>query len=192
METKNETQKFTPSQIQGWEEYRNSLYIQKSKSDDYFEKAITFISSGALGITLTFHDKIVPIENSSFIFLISLGWFFLVATLFVNLISHYKSGKSIDKSIDEIDDIIAYRINYETYQMNIAKRNKFIDFLNKSSIFLLGSALFLIITYITININYGKESKQQVKQESVNRTDSKNEQSEHKGKLDSTPDFTIK
>jgi pterin-4a-carbinolamine dehydratase len=50
----------TPEQLKGWEEYRKSLYLQKTKSDDQFEKAITFISSGALGLTLTFNDKIVP------------------------------------------------------------------------------------------------------------------------------------
>ena len=79
--------KFTTDQLVGWEDYRKSLYIQKSESDDLFEKAITFISSGALGLTLAFHDKIVPVENSVAVLLIAIGWFLLVATLFINLIT---------------------------------------------------------------------------------------------------------
>lgn len=37
-----------------WKEYRLYILEQKSKSEDDFEKYITFISSGALGLTVTF------------------------------------------------------------------------------------------------------------------------------------------
>jgi len=46
-----------------------------------FEKAITFITSGELG--LTFHDKIVPVESAKVVYIIAIGWFPLVATLFI-------------------------------------------------------------------------------------------------------------
>src|SRR5690606_10239735 len=104
---------------------------------------ITFISSGALGLTLTFHDKIVPVENAIFVIIIAIGWSFLVATLFINLISHYQSSKSIDSSIDEIDNIIEYSISYAIFQKNLNKRNRRIDNLNKVSIGLLGTGLLL-------------------------------------------------
>lgn len=42
--------------IEAWKEYRLSLLAQKSKSDDDFEKYITFIASGVLGLTITFAD----------------------------------------------------------------------------------------------------------------------------------------
>lgn len=151
-DNKKEVAIFTSDQLKGWEEYRNALYIQKSKSDDLFEKAITFISSGALGLTLTFHDKIVPVENAKFVILASLGWTFLGATLFVNLISHFQSSKSTDNAIDEIDGIIDYRISYKNFSDNLKKRNKLIDNLNKTSIILLGLGLLLIIIYVSINI----------------------------------------
>ncbi|SMD43098.1 hypothetical protein SAMN00777080_1675 [Aquiflexum balticum DSM 16537] len=48
---------------QEWIEYRQSVLEQKSKSDDDFEKYITYISSGALIITLTFVEKISPLEQ---------------------------------------------------------------------------------------------------------------------------------
>jgi hypothetical protein len=147
--------KFSAKQLEEWEEYRQSLYVQKSKSDDLFEKAITFISSGALGLTLTFHDKIVPAENANNVIIIAFGWTFLIATLFVNLFSHFRTSKSIDSSIDEIDNIMEYKIDYFTFQQNLTKRNNFITKLNKTSIVFLGIGLFLIIIYVSINIHNG-------------------------------------
>ncbi|MAL60630.1 MAG: hypothetical protein CMC14_11335 [Flavobacteriaceae bacterium] len=191
-ENKEEIVKFTPKQLEGWEEYRNALYIQKSKSDDLFEKAITFISSGALGLTLTFHDKIVPAENSICVIIIAIGWSLLVATLFINLISHYQSSKSTDNSIDEIDGIIDYEIAYSTFQNNLRNRNRRIDKLNKASIILLGVGLLLIIIYVSINIHYDKEKQLDTKVETSNQATTKNKQSESKRAVDSTTHIPIK
>ncbi len=68
-ETISDIKEFSPEQWKGWQEYRQALYLQKTKSDDLFEKAITFISSGALALTLTFHDKIVHNNHTSLLLL---------------------------------------------------------------------------------------------------------------------------
>jgi|SRR5690554_395528 len=148
-------EEFTPEQYKGWEDYRLALLLQKTKSDDLFEKAITFISSGALALTLTFHDKIVPADKAICVLVIGFGWAFLIATLFFNLISHYQTSNSLDKTIDEVDEILKYNITYSTYQRRLEKRNKSIKRLNLTSIILLGAGLILIIIYTTINIYYG-------------------------------------
>lgn len=158
---KNKSPEFTSKQLEGWEEYRQSLYIQKSKSDDLFEKAITFISSGALGLTLTFHDKIVPANEAIYVIIIAIGWTLLVATLCVNLVSHYQSSKSTDSSIDEIDNILEYKITYSIFREKITERNRKIDNLNKASMILLLVGLFFIITYVSINLNHGKATENQ-------------------------------
>lgn len=62
---------------QEWKEYRLSILEQKAKSDDDFEKYITFISSGALIITLTFVEKISPLDHSVYKWIIISGWGFL-------------------------------------------------------------------------------------------------------------------
>ena len=183
---------FTPEQLSGWEEYRQSLYVQKAKSDDLFEKAITFISSGALGLTLTFHDKIVPVENAIWIVLIAVGWFLLVATLFLNLVSHYKSSKSTDYTIDEIDSIIDYQLSYEDFRKKLTKRNKQIDRLNLASIVLLGVGLLVIIMYVSINIHYGKETKLKTTVETTKSTTTQNKQSRAERTVDSTAYLTTK
>lgn len=154
--SKNEN-KFTTEQLRGWEEYRTSLLKQKVKSDDLFEKAITFISSGALALSITFHDKIVPVENVICPILIAVGWFFLIITLFLNLYSHYKSSKSTDSSINEINQVITYKMKYEEYDKKLEKRNTVINKLNEGTIWSLGLGLLFLVVYITINIHHGKE-----------------------------------
>ena len=156
MEQNDKVIKFSDEQLKGWEDYRKILYVEKSKSDDLFEKAITLISSGGLGLTLTFYDKIIPIEKANFILILALGWFLLIITLLINLYSHYLSSKSVSKTIDDVDNLVDYKISHETFQSNMSKRNKKIDILNESSIYLLTIALLSIITYVTINLyNYG-------------------------------------
>jgi len=93
---------------QEWKEYRLSILEQKSKSDDDFEKYITLIASGALGLTLTFIDKISPLKESVAVWVIAIGWILLALTLFINLVSHFLSSKFNEKTIQDIDDKINY------------------------------------------------------------------------------------
>ncbi|QYA26727.1 hypothetical protein G3I01_14905 [Gramella sp. MT6] len=151
--------KFSAEQLKGWEEYRSSIYDQQTKSHDSFEKAMTFITSGALALTLTFHDKIVPVGNAKAIFLIAAGWGLLAITLFVNLVSHYLSSKSLNKSADEIDQVISYDLTFDDFNSNLENRNRNIDRLNKITIWSLGIGLTAIIMYVTINIYNGKKEQ---------------------------------
>ncbi len=184
--------KFTPEQLKNWEEYRDILYKQKTKSDDHFEKAITFIASGALGLTLTFHDKIVPIDNAKVVIVIAIGWALLVATLFVNVYSHYQASKSIDASVDDVDSVIDYQITYEQFKGKLNKRNSLINILNKSSIYSLGTGLILIIIYVSINIHYGKARKIETTVETTRSTTSSNTKSKSERTNDTTTYVPIK
>ena len=59
-----------------------------SKSEEEFEKKLTYIGAGALLLSLTFIDKIISLESSYYIgFLIS-GWATLTLSLLSNLMSH--------------------------------------------------------------------------------------------------------
>lgn len=145
--------KKTKKQIKAWDEYRLSLLLEKSKSDDHFEKYITLISSGALGLTITFIDKISPLENAVFIWIISIGWFFLTATLFVNLLSHYISSKNNAKAVQDIDD----DKGYDEIVNGINSRNKKMSGLNLASIYTLALGLLCILIYTSINAYNGKK-----------------------------------
>ncbi|AGA76669.1 hypothetical protein [Echinicola vietnamensis] len=110
-----------------WKEYRLYILEQKSKSEDDFEKYITFISSGALGLTVTFIDKISPLKESVYVWTIILGWGLFALTLFLNLFSHYLSSRYNEKTINEIDMDIDYSMLLE----NIDKRNHWCPVKNK-------------------------------------------------------------
>jgi hypothetical protein len=128
-------------------EYRKSILVEKGKSDDDFEKYITFIASGSLGLTLTFIDKISPLKQSIGIWIIIVGWFFLASTLFINLLSHYLSSKHNEKTVQDIDN----EIKYDNLIVNIDDRNKIISSLNLSSIILLGLGILFILIFTALN-----------------------------------------
>ena len=138
-------------EIEQWKEYRISLLEEKGKSDDDFEKYITFIASGGLGLTLTFVDNISPLKESICVWIIILGWFSLGTTLFVNLLSHYISSSNNTKAIQDIDD----NLSYEDIVDNIDKRNLVVSKLNLSSIIALGFGILCILIFTTINAYYG-------------------------------------
>ena len=141
------SKKKSEEEIEGWIEYRKSLLEQKSKSDDDFEKYITFIASGALGLTLTFMENISPLKSAIHKWLIAVGWVLLAITLLLNLFSHFLSSRYTAKSIDEIDD----EINYDELRENLNKRNKIIECLNISSILALFIGIIFILIFVIIN-----------------------------------------
>ena len=138
-------------EIEQWKEYRLSLLEEKGKSDDDFEKYITFIASGGLGLTLTFINNISPLKESICIWTIVFGWFSLALTLFLNLLSHYISSSNNAKTIQEIDD----DLSYEKFLENIDNRNKVVSGLNITSIITLGLGILFILIFTTINAYNG-------------------------------------
>lgn len=130
-----------------WKEYRLSVLEEKRKSDDDFEKYITFIASGALGLTITFIDKISPLKESIVVWVIALGWVLLAFTLFINLLSHFLSSKYNEQTIQDIDD----ETEYDVLINRIDSRNKTISCLNLSSIILLGLGIISILIYTIVN-----------------------------------------
>lgn len=140
---------------EGWGKYQQDLHKRLSKSEDLFEKTISFIASGALALTITFHNSIVSSAKPTCIIFIGIGWSLLISTLFLNLLSHYNSAKSIRKSIGEVDDIIDGKMTFNDLVANVTKRNKVISYMNVICIILLGVGLLSIMTYVLMNIQNG-------------------------------------
>lgn len=137
--------------IKHQKEYRLSLLEEKGKSDDDFEKYITFIASGGLGLTLTFINNISPLKESICIWIVILGWFSLATTLFVNLLSHYISSANNTKAVQDIDD----NLSYEEIVSNIDNRNIVVSRLNLSSIIALGFGILCILIFTALNAYNG-------------------------------------
>lgn len=118
----------------------------KEKCEDDFEKNITYISAGALAISLTFLEKIVPVKESVKTYLVIASWTFLVLTLLSNLLSHQYSSYIIDKTIDDVDD------NSEDAIENWERRTIKIRTWNIANVcgVIVGIGLFII--FVSINI----------------------------------------
>lgn len=131
-----------------WVEFRKSVYETKSKSEDDFEKYITLIASGALALSLTLIDKLVPIKDASYIWLLVVGWCLFSVTLFINLLSHFLSKMYSEKTISEVDT----GLEKDIILKNIDSRNSKIDCLNIISIISIFLGILSIILFVTLNI----------------------------------------
>lgn len=119
----------------------------KEKSEDDFEKNITYISAGALAISLTFLEKIVPVKESTLTYLVISSWTLLVLTLLSNLLSHQYSSYIIDKTIDDVDD------NSKDSIENWARRTKKIRIWNILNVVGLIIGIGLFIVFVSINVS---------------------------------------
>jgi hypothetical protein len=140
--------KKTEAEIDVWKEFRKSVYENKVKSEDDFEKYITLISSGALALSITFIEKIVPLNTAYVKWILIVGWVLLTATLFASLISHFYSRKFSESTIEDIDN----EIEYEEILNNINKRNKCLEWINFSTISSLFLGIISIVIFVSINI----------------------------------------
>lgn len=103
---------------------RKILQDVKEKSEDNFEKNITYISAGALALSLTFVDKFVSVAHPRFLALLFTAWGLLTVTLLVNLISHYIAGYFHDLSIQDFD------AKNPSCGKNIDRRNRIVRLMN--------------------------------------------------------------
>lgn len=133
----------------------------KEKSDDDYEKNITYISSGTLILSLTFIEKIVALDKSTALFSLIISWILLAITLLINLISHQLSSFYHEKAIDEVKQHSNFndekssdenkQIGLNILEKKITKRNDIIRFLNWSTTGTLIAGIFFLILYCSLN-----------------------------------------
>lgn len=58
------------------EDQYNELRVIKEKSEDDYEKNLVYISSGTLVLSLTFIEKIVPLQGSTVVWFLIASWIF--------------------------------------------------------------------------------------------------------------------
>jgi len=126
-------------------EFEKQVFETLGKSQDDFEKQLSYISAGALGLSMLFIEKIVPLAKAHTKWLLIFGWCVLAATLFINLISHLTSSNYNYKVLANIKKGI------DTTQ-TITKSNCIINTLNVVSIITLILGMLAIVIFSSINI----------------------------------------
>lgn len=117
----------------------------KGKSEDDFEKNITYISAGTLVLSLTFLEKIVSLEKASFIWALKWSWISLAITLLVNLASHQLASWFGDLAYMEL------RRNDPKHEKKVNRRNVIMRCINLFTILSLMLGISFLITFSTKN-----------------------------------------
>lgn len=130
------------------EDIRNKFDETRNKSEDDFEKSLTYISGGALGLSLTFMEKIISLESSLHIWTLIFGWIFLGLTLMLNLVSHLITSYYSRISQDEYD---SENKDEELIIKKIKKRNRNITIINWTTVSFLMIGISFIIIFSSIN-----------------------------------------
>lgn len=86
------------------EKYIKELDTDFRYSIEKFDTQIIYISSGALAISLTFLEKMVPIKEAVWLILYYCAIVFFGLTILLGFFGHYLSSNQIDKRIKDIEN----------------------------------------------------------------------------------------
>jgi len=128
------------------EKYREELITLLHKSQDAFEKQLTYISAGSLALSIGFIKDIVKnIADADCKWLLNTGWGLLGFTLLVNCISHIRAADLHNKTIRDIN-------NGKYDDMEVSNRYKEVGWVNWVTVGTLVLGLIAIIIFVSINI----------------------------------------
>lgn len=128
------------------EEYKKNLTTVFFKSQDEFEKRLSFLSAAGFGASVFLVENVVgKLAESSHFCLLVISWFFLGCTLLLNLVSHVISAKKTWATLNDIQT--------NKYNSDVAlKRHQLVEYLNFTCIGLLCLGLIFLILFFTFNI----------------------------------------
>jgi hypothetical protein len=128
------------------ETYKEELIGLLHKSQDSFEKQLSYLSAGSLALSIGFiKDVIKNIGQAECKWLLSLGWVLLGITLLANCISHIRAAGLHNRTIKEINDGV-----YN--QQIVFSRYKEISLFNWISVLVMVVGIAAIILFVIINI----------------------------------------
>lgn len=127
-------------------EFRRNAETTLHKSQDDFEKQLSYISAGALGVSMFFIEKVVKdISHAQCKWILIVSWSLLGFTLVGNLLSHFFCISFNYKTIEEIDS--------DAYDsIKAAKRNTYVKVINTSTVFSLVVGIIFLILFTAINL----------------------------------------
>ncbi|MDQ6481708.1 hypothetical protein [Dyadobacter sp. LHD-138] len=120
----------------------------KDKSDDDYEKNVTYISAGTLVLSLTFLEKVVKLNDSHGLWFLISSWGFMALTLGINLVSHQLSSLFAEKNIESLTEVDA---NPTGVVATIQGRNKKLRILNWITTGTLFIGMVCLIIFCSIN-----------------------------------------
>jgi hypothetical protein len=162
--TVDERQEELETCLQGWKKYREILIEQKLDLDKQIEKILFSISTGGIGISVAFLDKISPDNAHSELYIfLGLGWGCLVISTVLQFISYRKTLKKINNSILKVEEITEAKtlpevlLKESKYYKDWSSDNKKIDTENRRSYYFMISGVSLILAFAFISLFFKGE-----------------------------------
>lgn len=134
-------------------DYRVHLSEVYNDSSDLFEKQLSYISAGALGLSFILVEKVVDISKSHNKALLISGWILLAVTLLLNLISHLYANYLHSKNLSYLNDCLSSNEALKKYDNNVIdNRRKKIESINIVSVATLIAGIGLIVSFTSVNV----------------------------------------
>lgn len=115
------------------------------KSQEEFERQITYVCSGALAVSIILIEKFLgDVKGMEYKWVLFVGWSALCAALLVNFFSHWRVGYMNKKTIKEISARI-----YDSDRFQY--RESWNDIINNSTILLMCIGIVFLVIFIIIN-----------------------------------------
>jgi hypothetical protein len=135
------------------DKFLERLYEERTYSYTEFDKGLTYISSGMMGVSFAFIDKIVKLEASIEGDLLMAGWLILCIAIVLSVINHYLNLHLINKQI------VKFRsLKKATNKLSVKFKNTTIQKLNIINVILIIHGSIFIIFFIFINLKYGNRT----------------------------------
>jgi hypothetical protein len=134
--------------------YKDELVTLLHKSQDTFEKQLSYISAGSLALSIGYiKDVVKNLESASCRWMLAFGWILLAFTILVNCISHIRAADLHNKTIGEIN-------SGEYDQLRVIKRFGLISKVNWLSVGTLVGGILFITFFVIINLLSMQNDKQ--------------------------------
>jgi len=104
---------------------RETLIKSMLSSEEWFDKNLNFITGGAILLSITFLDKVVPNREAVWKWTLVAAWFIPVLALIFNLIAHRRSSHNQMITLVELDR----DENEDVAFKNAQERNRRMDYL---------------------------------------------------------------
>ncbi|MBS1651632.1 MAG: hypothetical protein JSU07_06435 [Bacteroidetes bacterium] len=128
------------------EKYLEQLYKTYDSSVVTLDKNILYISSGALGISITFLKDFIDFNNIKCLWVLATSWLLLTTTILLSLIMHKLSIKLINHLI-----VYSYQLT-DGEDKKAKKMRANAERLNSFAIWTLISGIILLVLFVLINL----------------------------------------
>jgi hypothetical protein len=133
-----------------FEDYRKELLERQRLDATQFDQAILTLSTASLGVSISFISNVVCLKTAVGLALLKLSWVCFGLAIISTVVSFMTSQRAMNTQMNYAEKY--YLENREEFRTKKSPWSKTTDCLNFLSVVIFLTAIFLIITFVIINI----------------------------------------